>query len=99
VSSLIVAFPVYLYVAALTNRELRADPAKRGSKVRRWLTYLTLFIASCTIIGDLIVLLNDVLGGELTLRFLLKAVTVAVIAGGIFLFYLRELRATERKQA
>lgn len=96
VSSLIVAFPVYLSVSALTGREVRRDPGKRASKVRRWLTYLTLFIASGVIIGDLIALLNDVLGGELTLRFVLKTLTIALIAGVTFLYYLRDLRATER---
>lgn len=97
VSSLIVAFPVYLYVASITGREVAQDPAKRASKVRRWLTYLTLFIASGVIIGDLIALLNDLLGGELTVRFLLKAVTIALIAGMTFLYYLRDLRTTERE--
>jgi hypothetical protein len=95
VSSLIVAFPVFIYVASITTREIRQDPAKRGSKVRRWLTYLTLFIASGVIIGDLIALLNDVLGGELTVRFLLKAIVVAVIAAGTFLYYLRDLRKAD----
>lgn len=96
VSGLIVAFPVYLYLSRLTHREIQQDPAKRASRVRRWLTYLTLFISSVALIGDAVVLLNDVLAGEVTLRFLLKTITVAVIAGGIFTHYLRELRAEER---
>lgn len=96
VSGLVVAFPVYLYLSRRTNREVQRDPAKRSSGVRRWLTYLTVFIASVALIADVIVLLNDVLAGEVTLRFLLKTVTVAVIAGGIFLHYLRELRSEER---
>lgn len=96
VSGLIVAFPVYLYLSRLTTREIQRDPAKRASRVRRWLTYLTLFITSVALIGDAVVLLNDVLAGEVTLRFLLKTITVAVIAGGIFMHYLRELRSEER---
>lgn len=99
VSSLIVAFPVFLYVASITAREVRQDPAKRASRVRRWLTYLTLFLASGVIIGDLIALLNDVLGGELTTRFFLKALTVGVIATGIFLYYLRDLRKADPEVA
>lgn len=99
VSSLIVAFPVFLYVASITAREVRQDPAKRASRVRRWLTYLTLFLASGVIIGDLIALLNDVLGGELTTRFFLKALTVGVIATGIFLYYLRDLRKADPEAA
>lgn len=95
VSSLVVAFPVFLYVASIVSGEVRLDPAKRASKVRRWLTYLTLFIAAGVIIGDLIALINDVLGGELTTRFLLKALVVGTIASGTFLYYLRDLRKAD----
>lgn len=99
VSSLVVAFPVFLYLSALTGKEVRRDPARRTSKVRRWLTYLTLFIAAAVIIGDLIALLSDLLGGELTLRFALKVVTVGGIATGIFAYYLHDLRSEDRDAA
>jgi hypothetical protein len=95
VATLIVAVPVFLYVSSLSARELAADPAKRVSKVRRWLTYLTLFVAASVVIGDLITLLNDLLGGELTLRFGLKALVVGVIAGSLFAYYLNDLRESE----
>ena len=95
VSTLIVAFPVFLYLSQLTGRELRSDPAKRASKVRRWLTYLTLFAAATVVIGDLIALLNDLLAGELTLRFGLKVLVVAVIAGGVFAYYLHDSQQAE----
>jgi hypothetical protein len=95
VSSLIVAVPVFLYTSWLTGREIRRDPAKRASKVRRWLTYLTLFVAACALIGDVTTLVYNLLGGELTVRFLLKVATVAVIAGTAFTYYLRDLRRDE----
>jgi hypothetical protein len=88
ISSLVVAFPVFLYMSWLVARDMAADPNKRHSKVRRWLTYLTLFVASSIIIGDVITLLYNLLGGELTVRFLLKALVVAFIAGTIFWYYL-----------
>ena len=96
VSSIIVAFPLFLWLTGITNREVRRDPAKRASKVRRQLTYLTLFVAAAFIIGDLIALLDDLLGGELTLRFGLKVLTVAVIAASLFLYYLRDLRILDQ---
>jgi hypothetical protein len=95
VSLLIVAFPVFLYTSWLTGRAIRRDPVKRASKVRRWLTYLTLFIAATVLICDVATLIYNLLGGELTVRFVLKVVTVAVIAGTAFVYYLRDLRLDE----
>ena len=40
-------------------------------------------------------LVFNVLGGELTTRFLLKVVVVALIAGTAFAWYLRDLRREE----
>ena len=95
ISSLIVAFPVFLYLSWTTDREVTRDPVKRASKVRRWLTYLTLFASACALIGDVTTLVYNALGGELTIRFVLKVVTVGVIAGTAFIYYLRDLRQDE----
>ena len=96
-ASLIVAFPVFLYLSRITAREIARDPSKRGSKVRRWLTYLTLFASATAIICDLVTLVYNALGGDLTTRFLLKVLAVAVIAGLIFGYYLRDLRQEEKE--
>jgi Domain of unknown function (DUF5671) len=95
IASLIVAFPVFLYTSWLVARDLAADPNKRHSKVRRWLTYLTLFVASTVLVGDVISLVYNLLGGEITTRFLLKVLIVAFIAGTIFWYYLSDIRTTE----
>jgi hypothetical protein len=95
VASLVVSAPVFLYLSWLTGREIGRDPGKRASKVRRWLTYLTLFVAACALIGDVTTLVYNVLGGELTVRFLAKVATVALIAGTAFTYYLRDLRQDE----
>ena len=97
VSSLIVAFPVFLYMSRLTSRTIRLDPTQRGSKLRRDLTYLTLFVAALTLIGDFIALVYSFLGGELTVRFVLKALTIGVIAGASFGYYLWDLRVEEKE--
>lgn len=96
VASLVIAFPIYLFVARLLSRELARNPVKRLSAVRRWLTYLTLFLAVTVLVCDLIALVHSLLGGDLTLRFVLKVLVVGVIAGAIFGFYLADLRREER---
>src|SRR5262245_1741261 len=95
VSALIVAFPVFAYTSWVTSKAIQLDPTKRASKIRRWLTYWTLFVASGALIGDVTTLVYNVLGGEATLRFLLKVLVVGIIAGTAFTYYLRDLRADE----
>jgi hypothetical protein len=97
VASLIVAFPVYLWLSSILAAAIRRDPERKGSKIRKWLTYITLFIAAGVIIGDLITLLFNLLGGELTVRFMLKVLSVLLIAGLIFGYYLWDLRQEEKE--
>jgi hypothetical protein len=97
VSTLIVAFPVFVYISQHIGRALRKDPTKRASAVRKWLTYATLFIAASVLMGDLSTLVFNLLGGELTVRFLLKVATVGIIAGAVFGYYLWDLRKEEQE--
>jgi hypothetical protein len=96
IAALVIALPVFLWVSTVTARAVRHDPAKRNSKARLWLTYLTLSIAAVVLIGDFITLVFYLLGGELSVRFVLKALTVALIGGGVFLYYLMDIRPDER---
>jgi hypothetical protein len=75
---------------------VRADPGKRRSHIRRWLTYLTIFAAAAVLIGDVITLVYNVLGGEFTVRFGLKALVIAILAGAIFGYYLSDIRRDEK---
>ena len=97
IASVVIAFPVYLFIAHHLGKEMAHSPVKRLSPVRRWLTYLTLFIAGTVLMGDMITLVNGLLAGEFTLRFLLKVVVAVVIAGGIFGYYLWDLRREEKE--
>ncbi|MGB0133958.1 DUF5671 domain-containing protein [Dokdonella sp.] len=97
IASILIAFPVFLFVARHLNRELTRSPVKRLSAIRRWLTYLTLFVAAGFLIGDLITLVFNTLGGELTIRFILKVIVAGLISGAIFGYYLWDLRQDERE--
>ncbi len=94
-SVLVVAYPVFLYASYHAVRDVAADPVRRASPVRRWLTYLTLAGAAFVIIGDLIFLVHGLLSGELTARFLLKSTIVAGLAAAVFGYYLWTVRADD----
>lgn len=91
-ASLIVAFPLFLVLSAKLSREIRLEPARRLSSIRRWLIYLTMLVAAGAITGDAISLVYNLLSGEITIRFLLKVLVVAVITGAVFGYFLRTTR-------
>jgi hypothetical protein len=97
VSFLIVAFPTFLFLAHSIAGDVARHPLKRLSPVRRWLTYLTLFIAASSVISDLIALAYHILAGELVLRIALKILVVLVIAGAVLGYYLADLRREEHE--
>ncbi len=96
-AAIIIAFPVFLFMARYIGEEIKRHPLKRLSPVRRWLTYITLFMSSATLLSDTTTLIYNLLGGDLTVRFLLKVVVVAAIAGSAFAYYLLDLRTEERE--
>src|ERR1700751_2668532 len=83
-SSVLVAFPIFLLVSRSVVRDVRTHPEKLDSPVRKWLTYMALVIAAGVFIGDLITALTYLLRGELTSRFLAKAIVVLMLSGGVF---------------
>ena len=91
-ASLIIAFPVFLWLHTKMQREVRLVPARRQSGVRRWLIYLTLLVAAGVIVGDSITLVYNLLSGELSTRFILKVLVVAAIAGSAFTYFLYLVR-------
>ena len=91
-SVLVVALPVFFYLSRLVNRDIRLDPSRRASKNRSQMTYITLFLCASVVIGILAGLVYSFLGGELTIRFILKSLTAAGIAAGVFGYYLRDMR-------
>jgi hypothetical protein len=57
------------------------------------------FAAAAVLIADFTTLVYNVLGGELTVRFLLKVAAIALIAGMCFAYYLGDLRLEDTKAA
>lgn len=94
-AALAVATPLLAGFGWYIGRERRANPAMRQSRVRKWLTYVTLIAAALVFVGDLIALVYNFLSGDLSERLLLKLIVVGVIAAGIFVFFLRDVEAAK----
>lgn len=92
IASLVIVFPVYLLTMRFLNKTYFENPSRRNMRIRKWLVYFTVFATALIIIGDLVSLIYNLLGGELTLRFILKTLTVFFVAGSIFFYYFWDLK-------
>ena len=96
ISTLIVFFPLFVFMFRLANRTA-ADPTRHASRVRRWFVYLTLFIAAVAFACDVVTLIYSLLSGEFSTALLLKILTIAVVAGGLFAYFLHDVRQDEQE--
>jgi len=93
VASLVVVFPISLFLFKKIKSDVQAHPEKVQLSVRHWFFALTIFITAVALIGDGIYLLNTFLGGEVTARFISKVLSVLVVAGLVFWYSFTEFRA------
>ena len=94
----VVFVPVYIGVAwrAEIMRKLTANCAMATG--RQWLTYIALFTATMTALGDVIALILAFLSGDLSVRLMLKVVIVLIITGAVIAYYYRDIKLAETGQ-
>ncbi len=95
----VVAFPVFLIVWNFMLLEVRRHPETAKGVLRRWLGYLSLLVGAIVLSGDAITLIYFLLEGQLTVRFVLKAVVLFLIAGGLVGYLTFTLRSEARMEA
>jgi hypothetical protein len=98
ISALVISTPIYYVTMQRIQKSLYQGDLDKDAGVRKWLTYFILFISSVVMIGWLIATLNSFLDGELTTKFILKAITAISIAAGIFTFYFYDIRREQVKE-
>ncbi|NWG91203.1 MAG: hypothetical protein HXY21_01660 [Parvularculaceae bacterium] len=91
VASLLVGYPIFLFLGWRLAAKKRKDPERRRSRVHAWLTYVTLIFAAGALIGDLVAVVFQYLNGELQARFMAKAAVVGVISAAILWNYSRDV--------
>jgi hypothetical protein len=95
IAALLVFAPVYFVVSRFIYKSLFDGEVKRDSSLRRWLTYLILFVSFLVFAGYLVGFIINFLNGELTLKFILKVITVLAIAATVFSFYFYDISRKE----
>ncbi len=92
IATLVIVFPVYLITNWFLNKLYLKEPEKRNLRIKKWLTYLTIFVAALAIISNLVALIYRFLDGEITPRFIVKVLTIFFVAISIFGYYFWELK-------
>ncbi|MDO8667593.1 MAG: DUF5671 domain-containing protein [bacterium] len=95
ISAIIIAAPIYFFMMWLINKNLTTGKISKDSGIRKWLTYFILLVSAVVMIGWLIGTINSFLGGELTVKFILKSLTAIIISAIIFSYYLYDIRRAE----
>ncbi len=92
IASLIIIYPFFIYITRVLNKSTEIEPEKINLGIRKWLSYLTIFIVGIAITVDIVILLNTFLGGELTLRFFLKIISLFLVLLITLKYYLLSLK-------
>jgi len=92
ISALMIATPIYYIISNLIFKGLRKEELEKESGIRRWLIYFIILVSSVIILGTLVGTINNFLSGELTIRFILKAITLFLISASVFSFYFYDIK-------
>jgi hypothetical protein len=92
IAMLVVFFPTYIVLTRIVN-EIRRKETGTYLTLTKWLVYLSLLIGGSILLGDLVAVILTYLNGEITLRFILKALTLLVVIGAAFYYYILDARS------
>ncbi len=97
IATIIVFFPVYLWLTRTINRG-RREGGSHYLVLTKWLIYLSLLLGGLILLGNAVTTIYTFLNGEVTLRFLLKAFALFDIVGAAFLYYTLDARGYWQKE-
>lgn len=86
IATLVIFFPAYLILTRQVNKARRFE-GELYHTLTRWLIYLALLVAGLVMLGDLATVVYTFLNGDLTIRFLLKALALLIVIGSTSYYY------------
>jgi uncharacterized membrane protein len=86
-ATLIIFFPIFIFLSYLWNKESRNNLGSVNTIIRKWMIYLILFLASLVILIDLVTLVRYFVSGEISIRFVYKVIGALIVAGIVDFYY------------
>lgn len=96
IACLLIAFPVFLGLQHWIDTTIARHPEKRESFVRKLMIYWMLVKTAIISLCDLIWVVTAFLDGNLAANSIAKTVIILGICGGIFAYYLQEVRKDDK---
>lgn len=90
-ATLLIAFPVLCVLTYFWNKKKEKDLLEYDKVVKNWMVYVLIFLAVLVVLIDLIVLVRYFVSGEITLRFVLKVLSVLLVAKIVVFIFLPEV--------
>lgn len=91
IAILVIFFPAYLLTTRIVNKSRRTEGTIYHT-LTKWLIYIALLVAGIIMLIDLAVVVMTFLNGEITIRFILKALAVLAVIGSAFYYYLEDAK-------
>lgn len=92
IAMVLVFFPTYLILTRLVNKIRRSEVSEQYLSLTKWLIYLSLVLGIGALLVDLVVVIMTFLNGEVTERFIYKAMAVLVVIGAAVHYYILDAR-------
>lgn len=92
ISMVVVFFPTYILLTHTVNTLRRKEHKNSYLVLTKWLVYLSLLVGGAVLLGDLVAVIMIFLEGELTERFILKALAVLIVIGLAFFYYVQDAK-------
>ena len=87
IAILVIFFPAYLVLTRKVNQSRRKE-GELYHTLTRWIIYLALLVAGMVMLGNLAVAVYTFLNGEITVRFILKSLTLLAVIGAASYYYI-----------
>jgi len=91
-ATLIIFFPIFIFISYLWIKESREDIGYKNLTIRKWMIYLILFLATLLIAIDLVTLVKYFVSGEITTRFIFKVSGTLIVAFLVDFYYSSKMR-------
>lgn len=85
---IIVFFPTYVVLTRLVNNLRRKEKNSSYLTLTKWLVYLSLLVGGGILLGDLVAIIMTFLEGDITQRFIYKALAVLIVVGLALYYYI-----------